>query len=163
MKKNQNKGFMLIETLLVSTFVLGVLTYLFVQFSALKRSYADDFKYDTVPGLYAIKNINQYIMKHGIYNKLKTNIGTSGSLAFSCSYTTETSCDDLLNNIDVEQVYFVKDNVFKNKINTSLLMFSNDDELYHFCKKINFSDDENSYHLIAKYKDNTYATMAITI
>lgn len=163
MKKNQNKGFMLIETLLVSTFVLGVLTYLFVQFSALKRSYADDFKYDTVPGLYAIKNINQYFIKQGAYNTLKTNIGELGYLDFSCAMISGTACSDLLNNVDVEKVYFVKDTLFKNNINTDVLMFSNDDELYRFSKKINFSDNENSYHLITKYKDNTYATMAITL
>lgn len=163
MKKNQNKGFMLIETLLVSTFVLGVLTYLFVQFSALKRSYSDDFKYDTVPGLYAIKNINQYIMKQGAYNTLKTNVNQLGYLDFSCAMISGTTCSDLFNNIDVEKVYFVKDNVFKNNINIDVPILSNDDELYRFCKKINFSEGENSYHLIAKYKDNTYATMAITI
>lgn len=167
MKKNQNKGFMLIETLLVSTFVLGVLTYLFVQFSALKRSYSDDFKYDTVPGLYAVKNINQYIMKQNGYNALKTELGQPGYelgyLEFSCAYISGTTCSDLLMNVAAEKVYFVRDNVFKNNIDVNVPIFASDDELYRFCKRINFGENDNSYHLIVKYTDNTYATMAITL
>ena len=35
----KNKGFMLIETLIASTIILGALIFLFVQFSSVKRGY----------------------------------------------------------------------------------------------------------------------------
>ena len=70
MKKNRNKGFMLIETLLVSTFVLGAMTYIIMQFSALKRSYDNSFKYNTVVGLYGIQSLDEYAKKYSLYNTL---------------------------------------------------------------------------------------------
>jgi len=163
MKKNQKNGFMLIETLLVSTFVLGVLTYLFVQFSALKRNYDDNFKYNTVPALYGIKNMNQYITRYNGYNTLISNINSLGYTEFSCAQIKGTTCTELVRNIKAKNIYLVKDNVFKNNINTDIIIFSNNDELYHFAKKINFKEEENSYHLIVEYTDNTYAEIAITI
>lgn len=171
MKKNNSLGFMLIETLLVSTFVLGVLTYLYMQFSALKRSYNDSFKYDTIPALYGTKNLNQYIINNGGYNKIVTEsikesepYKSSGYTEFSCTSLDSATTCSFIDVLEIEKVYLVKDNVFKNKINTNLEIFYRDDELYHFVKKINFDNkDDNSYHLIAKYRDNTFATINITL
>ena len=107
MKKNKNSGFMLIETLLVSTFVLGVLTYLFLQFSALKRSYDDNFKYNTVPSLYGVKNINQYISKQNGYPILQTQVTNRefGYIEFSCSSISGTTCKNLLTNLNTQAIY----------------------------------------------------------
>lgn len=168
MKKNNRMGFMLIETLLVSTFVLGVLTYLYVQFGAMKRSYDDDFKYDTVPGLYGVKNINQHIVQQGGYSALQTSINaTYGYVGFDgteiCAMISGTSCSELISDLGAEKIFFVKDVVFKNQITTDLAIFVNDDELYRFCKKIGFGEADTDYHLIVKYNDNTYATMSITL
>ena len=174
MKKNNSLGFMLIETLLVSTFVLGVLTYLYMQFSALKRSYSDNFKYDTIPALYGIKNLNQYILNNGGYNKIVTEsikksepYKSSGYTEFSCvNLDSATTCSSFIEALEIEKIYLVNDNIFKDKINTELSIFNNDDELYHFARKINFdtdSEDNNNYHLIVKYSDNTFSTINVTL
>lgn len=173
MKKSNRNGFMLIETLLVSTFVLGVLTYIFVQFSALKRSYDDSFRYDTVPSLYGAKNVHQYLSqangsdKNGNivsgYNALISYLADDGYTELSCAMMSDTTCKKILTNLDAEIVYFVKDNIFKHHINTNTAIFVNDEELYYFCKKINFVDDDTSYHLVVKFTNNTYATIAITL
>ena len=59
--KKRNKGFMLIETLVVSTFIISTLIYLYVQFTNLKKSYDISFRYDTIPGLYSAKEIDKFI------------------------------------------------------------------------------------------------------
>ena len=46
MKKN-NRGFTLVETLVVSAFIVGILIFLFSQFSRLKSSYEASFEYYT--------------------------------------------------------------------------------------------------------------------
>lgn len=163
MKKNNKKGFMLIETLLVSTFVLGVLTYLFVQFTALKRNYDDNFKYNTVTSLYGVKNINQYIAKYNSYPTLTTSINTFGYLEFSCATINGTTCNSLIESINAKNIYFIRDSIFKNNINPNLIIFSQNDELYRFIKKIKFSNEENKYHIIAEYNDNTYAAIEVTL
>ena len=43
--KKRNKGFILLETLVVSTFIITLLIYLYVQFSNLKKSYDISFRY----------------------------------------------------------------------------------------------------------------------
>ena len=163
MKKNKINGFMLIETLLVSTFVLGVLTYLFVQFAALKRSYDDNFKYNTVTGLYGVKNINQYLTKYNSYPTLITSINQFGYIEFSCATINGLTCNSLLNSINIKNIYFVKDSIFKNNINDNLIIFSENDELYRFIKKIRFFNENNKYHIIAEYNDYTYATIEVTL
>ena len=163
MKKNQRNGFMLLETLLVSTFVLGVLTYIFLHFSALKRSYEDSFKYNTVPALYGVKNINQIIVTSNGYNILKGQINDLGYVQFECALVSNTStCISLLNDLNVEKVYFVNDLVFRDNVNTNTVIFS-DNELYYFARKIGYSSNDKDYRLIVKYRDNTFATIAITL
>ena len=170
MKKNNSLGFMLIETLLVSTFVLGVLTYLYMQFSALKRSYNDNFKYDTIPALYGIKNLHQYILNNGGYINIMTDdvkklepYKTDGYIEFSCAHLdSATTCDSFIDGLEIQKIYLVNDNIFKEKISTELSILNSDDELYHFVKKINFdTEDENNYHLIVKYNDNTFSTINV--
>lgn len=166
MKKNKRNGFMLIETLLVSTFVLAVLTYIFLHFSALKRSYDDSFKYNTVPALYGAKNINQIIVASSAYDTLKNQVQANnlGYIQFECAIVSNTStCINLLNDLNVEKVYFVNDLTFKDNVNTNMVIFSNDNELYHFAKKIGYSENNEDYRLIVKYNDNTFATIAITL
>lgn len=165
MKKNSNRGFMLIETLLVSTFVLGVLTFLFMQFSALKRSYDDSFKYDTVPALYGMRNVHQYIVKNGGYNSIKSLVdSTSGYATVSCSnLSNPNTCLSLFNDLDVAVVYLVNDLAFKGNVNINTHILKEDNELYHFVKKIKYSTNSGDYHLIVKFSDNTFATMAIQL
>ncbi|MBR6690703.1 MAG: hypothetical protein IKL65_05170 [Bacilli bacterium] len=61
MKKKNNKGFMLAETLVVTAFVAGVLIFLFIQFSNLSNAYDDSYIYNTSEGLYALEDIKDYI------------------------------------------------------------------------------------------------------
>lgn len=161
MKKNTNSGFMLIETLLVSTFVLGVMTYIIMQFGALKRSYNDSFNYNTVVGLYGIKNIHEYATKYAMYKTLKKNITVLGYTETICSISeANTNCSKLLENLNIEKIILAEDSKFKNNINTEIELFKEDYGLYHFVKKIKFED--NAYHWIVKYNDDTYATIKLT-
>ena len=59
--KKRNKGFILLETLVVSTFIITVLIYLYIQFTNLKKSYDISFRYDTISGLYGAKEIDKFI------------------------------------------------------------------------------------------------------
>ena len=161
MKKNSNRGFMLIETLLVSTFVLGVLTFLFMQFSALKRSYDDSFKYNTVPAMYGMRNIHQFILRNGGYNPAKNLIdNNSGYAELKCNTNV---CDDLYSDLEVQKVFLVKDSIFKGTVSIDNYILSDDNDLYHFVKKIKFGKNATDYHLIVKFSDNTFATMAIQL
>lgn len=61
MKKMNNKGFLMVEALIVSTFVVSVLIYFFVQFKKVDESFELSYSYNTVNGLYAVNNISMYL------------------------------------------------------------------------------------------------------
>ncbi|MEG2311383.1 MAG: type II secretion system protein, partial [Bacilli bacterium] len=65
MKKNNNRGFMLIETLICSTFIVGILIVLYTQFERINKSYEDSFKYNTVNNLYLVNNFKMYLLQNG--------------------------------------------------------------------------------------------------
>jgi len=61
MKKRNNLGFMLTETLIVSTFVTAALLYMFINFRLIYQNYNRTFSYNTVNSLYAVNQIEKYI------------------------------------------------------------------------------------------------------
>ena len=70
MKKKQ-KGFVLVETLVVSLLVLTVLIFLFLQLNTINLNYQKSFRYNTVEGLYSANNMKVYILKNGYENLVK--------------------------------------------------------------------------------------------
>lgn len=64
MKKN-NKGFMLAEVFIVSSFVLGILVYMFIQTNSIMRNYNRSFSYDTVQGLYIANEVKKLLVYSG--------------------------------------------------------------------------------------------------
>ena len=72
MKKN-NQGFMLVEALVMSTVIIGVLVFMFIQFRNISRGYDRSFSYDTVPNLYYTNEIKRILTdKNFSYLDLKT-------------------------------------------------------------------------------------------
>ena len=72
------KGFMLLETLIVSTILVGVLIFLYIQLINMKGSYEVSFKENTISGLYIAKEIAEYIYTNdSVYNSLKNRLDNS--------------------------------------------------------------------------------------
>ena len=66
MKKKFKRGFVLAETVGVSMIVIGALTFVYVQFASITKSYSISFKYDNVAQLYAVNNIKSYLAKENM-------------------------------------------------------------------------------------------------
>jgi len=69
MSRDNQKGFLLAESLIVATFVLSLLIFLFVQFKNLSTSYDSGFKYNSVEGLYALDNVKTYLKENASDDK----------------------------------------------------------------------------------------------
>ena len=154
-KKNIDKGFMLAETLVVTAFVAGVLIYLFIQFTNLSNNYNDSYNYNTVEGLYSVRNIKNYILSDSeALMQLKNNLSID-------NYIDMTDCS-----IFSEQLYCSKllelENVNKIIITTNLF----DKELFSvydsgFKKFVNKIDAEGNekYRILVEFNNSTYATI----
>jgi len=151
--KNSN-GFMLIETLVVTLFVSGVLIYLFIQFNNLDKNYEDSFSYNTIEGLYALNNVKEYILNDSKILLSLQDVETSGYINLkNCDNVTDREyCEELLKLINVNKIYIAK-NHFDEE-----LFINTDNDFKKFLSKIS-SQGIEKYRLLAEFNDSTYATI----
>ena len=155
-----NKGFALTEILILSAVVIGVLTFMYIQFKNINRSYQYSFKYDTVEGMFLANNIVNYINNDNydiLVEKLNTN--QEGYLDItSCDlelFQTPLFCEQLIRKSEIKQIIFTNENTSKLKANMQKL----DNDFQEYIKKIKTINTENDYRIIIKYNDGTFTTM----
>lgn len=155
MKKSLNRGFMLAETLIVTTFVAGVLIYLFIQFSNLSQNYEDAYKYNTVENLYSLRNIRDFIVKDDSALTTIEGLISDGDMVeiTSCQYFVEKQyCLKLFELENIKRIF-----ITTNELNKDL--FSNyNDGFKKFVNKIK-GQGTHKYRILAEFDDSTYATI----
>lgn len=155
MKEKINKGFMLVETLLVTIFVSGVLLFLFIQFSNLSKSYDESFNYNTVEDLYALDDIVKYLDSDlNLKQYVDDNIDKMG-------YIDITSCS-LFENIDYCKKLFELEKINKIFISKNEIDANNiigyDESFKKYIGKLS-KEGKEKYRVVASFNDNTYATL----
>lgn len=169
MKKLNKKGFVLLETLLVSTFIITILIYLYIQFVNLKNSYDKSLKYDSVSNIYSLKQVDQFINKTDGYADLKEAIKKSNNNYIELYNNTceleyfsknNSYCNKLMTNLNVKTVLMINNRLedIKTRFKTNN-PYSNG--LYNYLKSIDKILASKSYLLIAEFKDNTYGLLKL--
>lgn len=157
MKKLNNKGFMLAETLIVSTFVASVLIFLFIQFTNLGKSYDDSYIYNTPEGLYALEDIEEYINTDlDLLLYIEENIGTMKYIDLTdCSlFTNKEYCKNLFNLENIDRIFITTNNFNKENIT------GYNEDFNVFINKI-ISEGSEKYRLVASFKNGMFATMRV--
>lgn len=167
MKKINNKGFMLIEILIVSVFVATVLTVLFVQFKKINNNYKKSFKYDTVEGLYLVNNVkNRFITasdnkgynlsnyKAFLENKLLKydNVLNPSSTSYD---SDDNYFNNLVNESNIKQLYIAKKDAKEEMVNDKKISI----ELRNYIKYMRFKTYNSDYFLIAEFENGTFASV----
>lgn len=164
MKKSCNKGFMLVETLIASTFLTTILIILFVQFSQVTNSYDSTFKYNTVNGMYATNNLRLYILADG-FNVIRTRINAAGAPFYidltECptndNYVTKVNyCRKLLDSLKVEKLIVTKDNLTELKANMGSDISQ---EMKDFINILGTENEAGALRVIVQFTDDTYASI----
>lgn len=161
MKKINDRGFTLIETLTVTIFVAGVLIFLFIQFSNLNSSYEESFDYNGIEELYALEDIKNYIESDSTaYIYIMETLNNNNYIDISnCSvFTNQDYCKRLLELENIENIIVTPTlddyDILINEIDTSTY----GEEFKTFIKKIN-KNGKSSYRIIASFDNNTFATV----
>lgn len=129
MKKLNNKGFVLAETLVVATFVMGIFAIFYNNFYPLMSEYEKRETYDDIDSKYSVFWIKR-LMQLNSYNatNMINNVNSNGFYRFTCNDIVDAdrkkTCDDLLEKLEVSKtggvynIYITKYNLttFKNKI-----------------------------------------------
>jgi len=173
MKKLNNKGFLLVETIVVATFTLTVLIALFLQFKNLLVSYNGSYNYNTVEGIYNLNAVKDYVMQYqNSENPLNKQLKSS-NVPFlvlykdgSCNTELETAglnyCDELMKLGNFETVIFSSSDPTKLKEYLKSNENANiSEEMKNLIKRLEKVDNQN--RLVAEYKDGTLATIVFGV
>lgn len=165
-----NKGFMLLETLIVSTILVGVLIFLYIQLVNVKESYDSSFQSNTVPGLYVSKEIAGYIFENdSVYNSLVNRLNNSqyGYVEIS---STDINFKELFNgealspSMQTEVILFTDDNEKLDELKNALItkvFVSNNMGFNNFILKMNTKRTKYK-RIFVEFKDKTYASVLVT-
>lgn len=170
MKKNNNKGFVLLETLVVSSFIITILIYLYVQFVSLKNSYDTSFRYDSIPNLYSLKQVDTFINKAYGYETFKSELAKSENNNYLELYKNKCDleyfsnnnsyCNKLMENLNIKTLLIINNNLASIKTRfKEHNPYSNG--LYKYLKTIDPVLASKSYLLIAEFNDKSYAYLRV--
>lgn len=96
MKKLKNKGFVIVETLIVAAFVLGIFTFIYVNVIPLIGIYEQRNTYDDLESVYNIDTIRDNIDLSGkTVNTIQTKSAFCGS---------DTLCDNMLSAMEITNI-----------------------------------------------------------
>ena len=156
MKKMNNKGFALVETLIVAVFVMGILTLLYTNIVPMMGEYEKRENYDNVNNVYKNYLIKKMIQSYSSLNCSSNNIvkiydKTTGST--NCNQFSGDSkyCSKLMDNLNVLKVYITK---YKNFTNT---ISDNDPEVKEYAKTLGTYNSKSTTcncRIIVKYEVN---------
>ena len=160
MKKMNNKGFMLAETLIVATFSMTVLVLLFVYFKDLVTTYNANYRYNTVEGIYNADTIKKYLIQNNRLSYLNTqaNNGAYVILTTSNAPGDTTAYNNLINAIDAKTILYTNSNLtsLRNKIENS-----NPSDISNGMKEFigKLDDVDHKHRLIIEYNNGDFATI----
>lgn len=146
------KGFALLETLIVITFLVVSLLLLYGTFSNMLNNSKKNILYDNASNIYKAYYIKEYLS----LGNLKS-ITTENIREITCNEMNISGCDTLINELEISKMYIARINLkeynqekFSSNLNNYLDTLSN--------------KSNDLYRLIIELKDNdTYAYASIGI
>lgn len=88
MKRIGKKGFMLLETLIVATFIMTIFSFIYKNGIPLIAEYTRRYHYDDINSVYAVHLMRNLLLSDGNFSSL-----TAGILEGETTYRDITSCD----------------------------------------------------------------------
>ena len=166
--KKDNRGFLLAESLVVSTFVLTVLILLYIQFSNLTTNYKNSYNYNNVESIYDLSSVANYLQTN--------NYNLSAQLTSSMPYVVvykdgscnmdagivDSFCDNLINQMNAKTIIYTYSDINIIQDYVSRKEDSNINQKFRdFISRVETNEIQNKGRLFAEFNNNTYATIAM--
>lgn len=172
MKKMNNKGFLLVETIVVATFTLTVLIALFLEFKNLLTTYNNSHNYNSVQSIYDLKNIKKYITQYeNKQNQITKQLSDSSKpylIIYNGSCSTELGlsglnlCEEIMTAANIKTVIYTDSDPSEIKKYIKINEDSNlSEQMRNMIKRIETVDNQN--RLIAEFNDGTLATIVFGV
>lgn len=168
--KKDNRGFLLAESLVVSTFVLTILILLYIQFSNLITNYKNSYNYNNVESIYDLSSVANYLNIASIdlssqltVDKPYVTIYKDGSCNIDAGIV-DPFCDNLINKMGANKIIYTSSDI---QIIKDYVSNHNDSEinqkLREFISRVETNTILNKGRLFAEFNNGTYATIAVDI
>lgn len=163
MKKNEIKGFMLTETLIVTVFVCTVLIVLFTLLQNVSANFDRTYNYNASLSLYRTKEIKNYLLNNYLETLIRNYVNSTEPYfdISDCSleyYASTSYCQTLYGKLSVDRVIFLASDFYKIKY-TDVYSSKLDQGLIDFIDYVNEDNGSDRYRLVVSFKDGTYATI----
>lgn len=160
MKKLNTRGFALVETLIVSVFVMGIFILLYTNFYPLIGEYEKREGYDTISAVYKTDILKRYLSNSGVgetfskKSKLDAPGGIANAQILECdTLSSQTECKSLLQDLNVDYIYVSH---YACKINLGAIKEEGLKEYVEYKGLTNAGNIPNpygyQYRIIVKYK-----------
>ena len=168
MKKN---GFILSESLVMTTVIIFILIVCYYPFSDSIDNNTIYNSYDNIEDIYKLNNVRMYIYKYiGVNNIINADAGkiisiNNISFAESVDENIKYNYISLLDASNIEIIYITNYNLTESDINSKTFSY----DLKEYLKYINNATTlnsegeklENTYRLVAKFYNGTYSNIKI--
>lgn len=157
--KKSKAGFLLVESLIVSTFISVTLLYVYTHFKVVYDSYNTSFKFNTINSLYKANNIKSFLnlsLDPAIFPVVDTSEVVNLETC-PVAYVSNTEyCNSLFLKMDIKKLYLITEDItdFKVIVSTNVSYSQN---LENFLDYIRHG--LTGYRLIAEFNDGTIASI----
>lgn len=151
----KKKGFMLAEVLIVSTLLVGTLSFMYIQLRTLTINYNKSFKYNTVDGLYGARIIKDFLINEDEYNLFnKTSfidVNKINRIDLFNALVNELGIDKIVVSNNINSVYGYLTNNYENANS-----YSGKTEYYESFITFVSTLKDSGKHIIVAYNDGTF-------
>lgn len=163
MIKLNNKGFFLVETIVVVGIVATVLVLFYSQISVFYHNYERNAKYSTVESVHAARNIRIYIEQNYTATLISDLQASSTPLYDITNYGFDATgyYANLVSSLNIDYIYFTPYN-----INNAIINYANynvNANFIDFLKTLRVSDDKaDTYRIIIVLNNGNYSATLFT-
>ena len=157
MKKN-NQGFMLVEALVMSTVIIGVIVYMFIQFQTLNKNYDKSFNYNTVSGLYIANEVKNYLFNQNEINGLISNL--ESAVYVDVDYPDNDTWTTFKAQAGINKIIFTEEALSELKGKKIEGITPKFRDYINYLKVYN---NPGIYRILIEFTDETYASLRIEV
>lgn len=160
--KKDNRGFLLAESLIVSTFVLTIIVFLFTQFKNVVVNQKRSYTYNNVEDIYTLGALSDFLKANNVELTKKGYVYKDNNCTDNIPGQLKDRCQTLVNSMDVEYIIFTDSNLptateyLKNTMSAS-------QDLIDFASRIADPKIDYKGRLFAKFKNGNFATIITDI
>lgn len=156
MKKN-NKGFVLIETLIVSVAVISILFTLYLQIKKISDNNTRFFKQNRTNDIMLLENFGNYLYETELLEQDIEYIDLTDCT--NVYLTSRHLCSYLISVAEIDNLILTKNNI--KDLKDELTNKNYPTEFKDYIKKIKNTYDSNGYRLIAYFNNGTMSNIVI--